>query len=112
MEHILKLSWFHNSCQQNFCVTKCPKTVLFFQFHIPGTVGPISKNEAQSSSTDQGARKKVDSPARNKGLISNDKCQTCQGIHQDRQKCTKPGPSRKTQLLDPCLLGQILEDGE
>ena len=38
MEHILKLSWFHNSCQQNFCVTKCPKTVLFFQFHIPGTV--------------------------------------------------------------------------
>ena len=36
--HILKLSRFHNSCKQNFCVTKCPKTVLFFQFHITGTV--------------------------------------------------------------------------
>ena len=37
----MKLSWFHNSCKQNFYVTKCPKTVLFFQFHITGTV-PIS----------------------------------------------------------------------
>ena len=63
----------------------------------------------QSSSTDQGTRKKVASPARSKELISNDKCQTCQGIHQDRQTCTKPG---KTQLLDPRLLGQILEDSE
>ena len=36
--HILKLSRFHNSCKQNFCVTKCPKTVLFVQFHNTGTV--------------------------------------------------------------------------
>ena len=72
-------------------------------------LGSISKDEAQSSSTDQGTRKKVASPARSKELISNDKCQTCQGIHQDRQTCTKPG---KTQLLDPRLLGQILEDRE
>ena len=36
--HILKLSRFHNSCKQNFCVTKCPKTVLFVQFHNTVTV--------------------------------------------------------------------------
>ena len=75
-------------------------------------LGPISKDEVQSSSTDQGTRKKVASPARSKGLISNDKSQTRQEIHQDRQMCTKPGPSRTTQLLDPRLLGQILEDSE
>ena len=75
-------------------------------------LGPISKNEAQSSSTDQGTRKKIASPARSKGLNSNDKSQTRQGIHQDQQTFTKPGPSRKTQLLDPLLLGQILEDRE
>ena len=38
MEHILKLSRFHNSCKQNFPVTKWPKTVLFVQFHNTGTV--------------------------------------------------------------------------
>ena len=48
--HILKLSWFHNSCQQNLCVPKCPKTVLFFQFHIPGTVGnPLHTNRNKRS---------------------------------------------------------------
>ena len=36
--HILRLSRFHNSCKQNFCVTKTPKIHLFFQFHITGTV--------------------------------------------------------------------------
>ena len=75
-------------------------------------LGPISKNEAHSSSTDQGPRKKVASPARRKGLDSNDKCQTRQGIHQDRRTCTKPSPRCRTQLLDPRLLGQILEDSE
>ena len=39
LEYILKLLWFHNSCKQNICDTKCPKTVLFFQFHITRTVG-------------------------------------------------------------------------
>ena len=39
--HILKLSRFHNSCKQNFCVTKCPKTVLFVQFHNTGTVNSL-----------------------------------------------------------------------
>ena len=39
--HILKLSRFHNSCKQNFCVTKCPKIVQFVQFHNTGTVGLI-----------------------------------------------------------------------
>ena len=75
-------------------------------------LGPISKNEAHSSSTDQGPRKKVASPARRKGLDSNDKCQTRQGIHQDRRTCTKPSPRCRSQLLDPRLLGQILEDSE
>ena len=36
--NILKLSRFHNSCKQKFCATKCPKTVLFEQFHICMTV--------------------------------------------------------------------------
>ena len=36
--HILKVSRFYNSCKQNFHVTKCPKTVLFVQFHNTGTV--------------------------------------------------------------------------
>ena len=39
--NILKLSRFHNSCKQKFCATKCPKTVLFEQFHICMTVGTI-----------------------------------------------------------------------
>ena len=33
LEHILNLSRLHNSWKQMFCVTKCPKTVLFYQFH-------------------------------------------------------------------------------
>ena len=36
--NILELSRFHNSCKQKFCATKCPKTVLFEQFHICMTV--------------------------------------------------------------------------
>ena len=36
--HILRLSKLYNSCKQNFCVTKCPKTVLFVQFYNTGTV--------------------------------------------------------------------------
>ena len=39
--HILNLSRRHNSCKQNFCVTKSPKIHLFFQFHITGTVCSI-----------------------------------------------------------------------
>ena len=39
--HILNLSRRHNSCKQNFCVTKSPKIHLFFQFHITGTVHSI-----------------------------------------------------------------------
>ena len=38
LEHILRLSRFHNSCEQNICVTKTPKIHLFIQFHITGTV--------------------------------------------------------------------------
>ena len=38
LEHILKPSWFHNSCKQNFCVTKSPKIHLYYQFHIWVTV--------------------------------------------------------------------------
>ena len=37
-EHILQLDRFHNSCKQKFSVSKCPKTVLFGQFHNTGTV--------------------------------------------------------------------------
>ena len=36
--HISKLSRLHNSCRQRFSVTKCPKTVLFGQFHRTVTV--------------------------------------------------------------------------
>ena len=38
LEHIPKPSWFHNSCKQNFCVTKSPKIYLNYQFHIWVTV--------------------------------------------------------------------------
>ena len=31
--HILKLSWFHNSCKHNFYVTKTPKTHLRLYSH-------------------------------------------------------------------------------
>ena len=36
LEHILKISWFHNSCKQNFCVTKTPEIHLFFSFILQG----------------------------------------------------------------------------
>ena len=38
LEHILILNRLHSRCKQSFCVTKCPKTVLFQQFHICMTV--------------------------------------------------------------------------
>ena len=74
-------------------------------------LGPISKDQAQSSLTDQGQMKSVKGPAISKELNSNDQCYIRQGIHQGRA-LTKSGPSHRTQRLDPCLLGQLLEDGE
>ena len=56
LEHILRLSRFHNSCKHNFCVTKTPKIHLFFQFHITGTVGMrhflLKRHEPIQSSLD------------------------------------------------------------
>ena len=40
--HILKLSWFHNSCKHNFYVTKTPKTHLRLYSHSTVTVLHIS----------------------------------------------------------------------
>ena len=37
-EHILKLSWFHNSCKHNFYVIKTPKTHLRLYSHSAVTV--------------------------------------------------------------------------
>ena len=72
---------------------------------------PISKDKAKLSSTDQGPKRSIKGPVMTKGHIPNDQCYIRQGIHQGRA-LTKSGPSHRTQHLDPCLLGQILEDGE
>ena len=72
---------------------------------------PISKDKAKLSSTDQGPKRSIKGPVMTKGHIPIDQCSIRQGIHQGRA-LTKSGPSHRTQHLDPCLLGQILEDGE
>ena len=74
-------------------------------------LGSTSKDKVPLSLYDKGPKKSAEGPGTSKELSSNDQCYIGQGIHQSRA-FTKYGPSHGTQRLDPCLLGQIPEDGE
>ena len=49
LEHILIIYRLQSPCKQIFCVMKCPKTVLFQQFHICLTVVLDSSNFSLST---------------------------------------------------------------
>ena len=121
--HILKLSRFHNSCKQNFCVTKCPKTVLFVQFHNTGTVsqGSIVKCYVETGN----GKCEFDSAATTV-LNCNDFYNGCKtslikGIHNKMKICenfikfvfpNQAGNGTRMNLLDSCSNLNKDEDDE